>query len=218
VRWTVDLFRPAGLMPTAISTTLFRKGRRIGLIDAELSQNGKPIARSRAVFAHPSPTPAGEVWSPERAFPLPPPHLTPLPGEPRIYRTERQGWTPHAKDHLGGTHKQTWHFPVPLVEGEEPTRFQMTAGVADVTNLVSNWGTAGLEFINADITLAITRLPAAMELGLCPIDRTVSDGIAIGTAAVFDRQGQLGLATVVTLANAAHRVDIARSGTGRMPD
>ena len=56
-----------------------------------------------------------------------------------------------------------------------------------------------------------------MELGLYALDRTVNDGIAVGTAAMFDRHGQLGTATVVTLANAAHRVAIGNSDTG-VPD
>lgn len=90
---------------------------------------------------------------------------------------------------------------MPVVEGEETSRLQMVAGVADVTNLVISWGSKGVEFINADITLAITRYPVTMEVGLSALDRTVCDGIAIGTAIVFDRLGQLGTATVVTLAS-----------------
>jgi len=212
VRWTVDLFRPAIMLPTTVTASVFRQGRRIGLIDAELAQHGRPVARARALFAKPSPTPDGQVWTPSPSFSPPPADLQPVPGEPRLYNSGHRGWTPHVADHLGGGHKQTWHFPVAVVEGEDPTRFQMAAGVADVANLGMSWGSAGVEFINADITLAITRLPVAMELGLYALDRTVNDGIAVGTAAMFDRHGQLGTATVVTLANAANRVDIGSSG------
>ena len=204
VRWTVDLFRPAMMQPTVVTASILRRGRRIGLIDAELVQNGKPLARSRALFARPSSTPEGSVWTPSPAFLPPPADLLPAPGEHRLYNSDHRGWTPHAEDHLGSAHKQTWHFPVRTVAGEEPTHFQMAAGVADVTNLVMSWGSAGVEFINADITLAITRLPSALELGLCALNRTVDNGIAVGTAAMFDRQGQLGVATVVTLANAGN--------------
>jgi hypothetical protein len=95
----------------------------------------------------------------------------------------------------------------------------MAAAVSDVANLVMSWGSAGVEFINADVTLAITRLAVAMELGLYSLDRTVNDGIAVGTAAMFDRDGQLGTATVVTLANAGNRVDFGSSGGGvPLPD
>jgi acyl-coenzyme A thioesterase PaaI-like protein len=216
VRWTVDLFRPPMMLPTTVTASVSRKGRRIGLIDAELAQNGRPVARSRALFARPSPTPDGLVWTSSSAFRPPPPDLRPASGEPLLYNSDHRGWTPNAADHLGGAHKQTWHFPVAVVAGEEHTRFQMAAGVADVANLVMSWGSAGVEFINADITLAISRLPVAMELGLCALDRTVADGIAVGTAAMFDRHGQLGTATVVTLANAGNRVDIGSAG-GAVP-
>jgi hypothetical protein len=212
VRWTVDLFRPPMMLPTIVTANIVRQGRRIGLIDAELIQNGRPVARSRALFAKPSATPDGQVWTPSSTFSPPPADLRTVSGEPRLYNSGHRGWTPNVQDHLGGGHKQTWHFPEPVVEGEEPTRFQMAAGVADVANLVMSWGSAGVEFINADITLAITRLPVAMELGLYALDRTVNDGIAVGTAAMFDRHGQLGTATVVTPANAANRVDIGSSG------
>ncbi len=219
VRWTVDLFRPPMMLPTTVTASIFRQGRRIGLIDAELVQNGRPTARSRALFAKPSSTPSGQVWTPSPTFRPPAADLRPVPGEPWLYNSNHRGWTPNVRDHLGGAHKQTWHFPVAVVEGEEPTRFQMAAGVADVANLVMSWGSAGVEFINADITLAITRLPVDMELGLYALDRTVNDGIAVGTAAMFDRHGQLGIATVVTLANSANRVDIGNSNGGApLPD
>lgn len=201
VRWTVDLFRPALVLPTTVQASIFRRGRRLALVDAELSQNGKPVARSRALFARPAVTPNGQVWSPVGEFRCPPPEMIQRPDQGRIYHSHPHAWTSDVNDHQGSAHKQTWHFPVPIVAGEEPTPFQMTAAVADVTNLVTNWGSAGIEFINADITLAMSRLPAEMELGLSALDRTVNDGIAIGTAAVFDRLGQLGVTTVVALAN-----------------
>jgi len=92
-RWAVDLFRPARVRPTTITTTVVRRGRRIGVIDAELSQGNGPVARSRALFAHPSPTPAGQVWRPERTLPTPPPDLVPAGDDPRLFYSEQQGWT-----------------------------------------------------------------------------------------------------------------------------
>jgi len=57
VRWTVDLFRVVGMHPTTVTTAVIRHGRRIGLVDAGLSQLGRPVARSRALFALTSPNP-----------------------------------------------------------------------------------------------------------------------------------------------------------------
>jgi len=85
-----------------------------------------------------------------------------------------------------------------------------------VTNLVVNWGSAGVEFINADITMAMSRLPVALEMGLTTTDRFVSDGIAVGTAVLFDRLGPFGATTISTLADAANRVDF--SSARSLPD
>ena len=216
VRWTVDLFRTAGMHPATITTQVIRHGRRIGLIDAELVQLGRPVARSRALFALPGDSPDGLVWSGAHDLTPPPVDLGPIPGEPRIYHRPEGAWTADADDLRGAGHKQTWHFPVPLVDGERPTRFQMAAAVADVTNLVVSWGTAGVEFINADITLAMSRLPVAMEMGLSTTDRFDSDGIAVGTAVLFDRAGVFGATTISTLANPGSRVDFGSARS--LPD
>jgi hypothetical protein len=213
-RWAVDLFRPARVRPTTVTTTVVRHGRRIGVIDAELSQEGRPVARSRALFARPSPTPAGRVWRPEHTLPAPPPDLRPTGDDPRLYYSRQQGWTTQADSHQNGSRKQVWHLPIPLVQEERPTPFQMIAGVADLTSLVVNWGTAGVQFINADIDLVLTRLPVSMEVGLSAIDRSEGDGIAVGTAVIFDREGRLGSASVVALANPVSGVDPAN----RRPD
>jgi len=79
VRWTVDLFRVVGMHPTTVTTAVIRHGRRIGLVDAELSQLGRPVARSRALFALTGPNPDGDVWSSGRDLQAPPSGLAPLP-------------------------------------------------------------------------------------------------------------------------------------------
>src|SRR5664279_1651091 len=84
-RWTVDLFRPTRVRPTTITITVIRHGRRLGLIDAELLQEGQPVARSRALFAGPSETPEGQVRLPDRTFQAPPPDLLPHRDEQRLY-------------------------------------------------------------------------------------------------------------------------------------
>jgi hypothetical protein len=95
------------------------KGRRIGLIAAELTQSGNPVARLRALFAQPRLDPMDRF------------------GRPRIRATARRyaahtrrtllldnsdhrGWTPHVADHLGGAHKQTWNFRFQLLGARNP--------------------------------------------------------------------------------------------------
>ena len=117
------------------------------------------------------------------------------------------GWTPSFADHQNASRKQTWQTGVPIVAGEVPTPFQAVASIADSTSMVTNWGSGGVEYINADISLTLARLPASLEIGLAATDRVDVDGVAVGTAAVFDRRGPLGTAVVSSLANAARSVD-----------
>ena len=101
----------------------------------------------------------------------------------------------------------TWHLPASIVLGEEPTGFVAGACVADVINVVSNWGDSGLQHINTDVTLALSRVPDPGGMGLLALDRHEDHGIAVGTAALFDRYGRCGTVTTVALANTAKAVD-----------
>lgn len=217
-RWTVDLFRPAAMRTCRTRTVVRRSGRRVHLVDAMLEQDDRVVARASALFIQMAPTPEGDVWSPGWRPSPPPPDLEPVAREPRLYHSEGIGWTVSPTNHQHGRRKQTWHRAIPIVEEEEPSSFQMVASVADVANLVTNWGSAGLAFINADITLVLARLPAGLEVGLAARDRVVYDGIAVSTVVVYDRQGPLGTAAVSALANAHRAVDLRREwGFGAEP-
>jgi hypothetical protein len=213
-RWTLDLFRPARMQPCRVSATVVREGRRLCLVDAVFEQADQVVARASALFLHGGTSPGGVVWSPQRR-PLPPsPGLVPDPLEPRLHYSDDAGWTSSPGGHQNGSRKQVWHFPVSVVKDERPSPFQLVASVADVTNLVTNWGSAGLQFINADVTLLLARLPAAMEVGLAALDHVQRDGIAVGTAVVYDRVGSLGTATVSAVANADRALDVAGRAVG----
>ncbi|MGV9611505.1 acyl-CoA thioesterase domain-containing protein [Nocardia xishanensis] len=206
-RWTLDMFRPARMRPCVASVTVVRESKRLCLVDAVLSQDDHPVARASALFLSPSESPSGAVWS-GGAQPEPPPSDTPMAADQdRLYYSEGIGWGDPARAQHSGR-KQVWHRAVPVVEGEQITPFQFAAGVADVMNVVSNLGANGLEFINPDVTLALVRLPRSMELGFAATDRAERDGISVGSAVVFDREGVFGTATVCGLANAQRAVDL----------
>jgi Thioesterase-like superfamily len=210
VRWTLDLLRPAAMQESEIGTTLVRRGRRICLIEAALIQNSKPVAKATALFLAAGGAAHGDVWSPADTLTPPPTDMRPSTAEPRLYFSESAGWTSSPTRHQNADRKQIWHFPVPVIVGEPPTPFQQAPMTADLASLVSNWGAHGLEFINADITLALARPPSGLEVGLAAEQRATADGIAVGTATVFDRQGVIGTATVAALANGASAVDPRR--------
>ena len=73
--------------------------------------------------------------------------------------------------------------------------------------MVSNWGSEGLQFINADVSMALARQPVGLEFGLSAVERVESAGISVGTAVMFDCAGVFGTTTVLGLANARRSVD-----------
>ncbi|SFW79750.1 acyl-CoA thioesterase domain-containing protein [Amycolatopsis australiensis] len=203
-RWTVDLLRPAGFEPCRATAEVVRRGRRLCLVEAALRQREVLVARATGLFLAAGTPVTGNVWAPDDAPPLPPPGLRPSTTEPRVYYSESTGWTSSPEPHQNSGRKMLWAFPQELVRGERPTPFQHAAMVADLVNLVTNWGDAGLEFINADLSLALSRPPAEdLHLGLSTIHRAEDDGVAVATAAVFDRDGAFGTVTGTAIIAAA---------------
>ncbi len=207
-RYTVDLFQPAKMAPCTVATEVVREGRRLCLIDATLLQDGVRVARASCIFLKPSESPTGDVWTPDD-HPAPPPQdVVPISDEPRVpFFNSDVSWSQSFPEHQNAGRKTTWQVGLPVVVGEAGTPFQSVAAIADATSMVVNWGTAGVQFINTDITLALARPPVSLEIGLSATDRVEIDGIAVGTVEVFDRAGPLGTAMVTSLANAKRPVN-----------
>lgn len=210
-RYTVDLFRGPSMAPCTLRSSVVREGTRLCLVDAVLEQEGRPVARAAALFLAPSEDPAGAVWSSDEVPEPPPLEIAAVSEEPRvpIFRSDA-GWSQDFAAHQNASRKETWQTALPVVAGEKVSPFQAVAAVADATSMVMNWGAAGVEYINTDITLALSRLPVSNEIGLAARERFADDGIAVGTAVVFDRQGAIGTCTVTALANARRAVDFTQ--------
>jgi hypothetical protein len=205
-RYNVDLFRPALMTETTASATLVREGPRLVLLDAVVEQGGTRVARASAIFLRPTSTPGGEVWSADDR-PVPP-EVTAPAGEPASFLlASDKPWSNVLTDHNNSGRHQLWYAPVPVVLGEEITPFQAVASAADNASMVANWGTSGVEYINTDISLALSRRPTTASVGLRAIDHIAADGLAVGAVEVFDRAGPLGVATVTALANRHRATD-----------
>jgi hypothetical protein len=100
-----------------------------------------------------------------------------------------------------------WQTSVEVVEGEQPSAFQLAAAAADLASLVTHWSTDGLLHINADISLNLARLPLGGEVGLVAMDRAEDNGVAIGAAVVRDRVGILGVSVATSLTGRDRAVD-----------
>jgi hypothetical protein len=208
-RYTVDLFRAARMKPCHLRTVVVREGRRLCLVDAVIEQDGEPVARASGLFLQPSEPAPGAVWDPDTDFEPPPLELAPVSDEARVplFSSEQIGWSNSFGEHQNGQRKMTWQTGMPVVPGEVPSPFVAAASIADAASMVTNWGSNGVEQINTDITLTLARTPASLEIGLAAVDRVSSEGIAVGTATVFDREGRLGSVVVSSIANAKRTVD-----------
>lgn len=209
-RYTVDLFRAASMAPCELTTTVVREGPRLCLVDATLLQGGEPVARASAVLLRRSEDPSGTVWSPDDVPEPPSTDIAPDTDDPHIpFFGSDAGWSQDFGQHQNASRKQTWQTGLPIVVGEQPSGFVSAASIADATSMVTNWGTEGVQYINTDITLSLSRPPAGIKIGLLATDHHACDGIAVGSATVYDRRGAFGVATVTALANSRRTVDLS---------
>ncbi|MGK8506076.1 acyl-CoA thioesterase domain-containing protein [Nocardia asiatica] len=208
-RLTVDLFRPVLDRPIMIRSETVRRGRRITVADAAIVQNDQVRARATALFLSPGAAPPGQVWSAGDELPAPPEGAVQV-GDMPLFRSGAGGWNRDGADHQNDDRKICWAAVVlPLVAGEPLTPFQHAAMVADFTNQVCHWGSRGVGYINADVTMTLSRPPVDCELGLRAEDAVPAEGILIGTATLYDRIGALGTCVVTALSNGDHPVDLA---------
>jgi hypothetical protein len=211
-RFTVDLFRAPSMSACHMTSIVVREGSRLMLVETTLYQENEARARAIALFLAESESPFGRVWtSPD--VPQPPPlDIAPVTDQPRVpfFFSDRIGWSQDFAAHQNADRKMTWQSPIPIVVGEKTTPFQGLAGAADSTSMVCNWGEQGVQYINTDVNLSISRLPVSHEIGLAALTWHAHDGIAVGSATVFDRQGPFGTSMVTSLANARRSVDFTK--------
>jgi hypothetical protein len=209
-RLTVDLLRPAAMTPVRIRTEIVRQGRRLVLVEAEMTQSDTDtvVAKASGLFLRKGEQPPGTVWT----SPVAMPHFPAEPDGP-VDDATMLIWT-YGKhpDGAGGVGvlaewqhdgpKFVWvRHAKPLIDGESMTAFTHAAMAGDVASSLTHFGTDGLYFINADYTVTLSRLPDGPDIGLAALTHSSHGGVATGTAAMFDRRGLIGTATATALAN-----------------
>jgi hypothetical protein len=214
-RLTVDLPAPVALEPIEAHTTVHHDRRRLRLVESVLTQRGTPVARGSALFLRRGAQPEGQVWSPTLQLP-------PLPTEdgaqPTLFMrtygwgTELQNRDPDWADTSGP--KYTWlHETRSLIDGEPLSAFVRAAMAADITASLANWGTSGLQFINADYTLTLSRLPEGPPIGMAALTHYSHDGVATGSAVLADRKGPIGSGVSVAIAHSGFRPTLVNPAT-----
>ena len=208
-RLTVDLLRPVALQPLQMHTSVVRDGRRLRLVDAVMTQNDVVVARASALFLRRSEhTTVDTVWTSPVTMPAVPADPVMLAGDVPM------GLQSYGRDPVAGSpgvgvkewrhhgQKFAWMRETKLLVADEPlSPFTRAVMAGDVTSSLTHWGTEGLQFINADYTVTLSRLPEGVYIGLASVTHYSHAGVATGVATLFDETGPIGSGMATALAN-----------------
>ena len=206
-RLTVDLFRAARSAPTKVDVRVVRDGHRVRSAECDVVQDGRAVARATLLQYRRSSAPPGRLWSAPIQHPSPPPpdeQLMPFVGS-------EAGWSRTPAEHQNDSRKSFYNDGIDVVAGEKVSPFVRAVMVAEATSLVTNLGTKGVGYINGDLTVALSRLPVDEWICIQGDSHWASDGIAVGTATLFDHQGAFGSGMTTAVANPAAQIDFTTS-------
>lgn len=205
-RITVDLFRAARNARTTVDVRVVREGRRVRSSECDVVQDGRAVARATLVQYRRSSAPPGQLWTSADVFgqlPEPDDALFPYVGSDEV------GWTRSPAAHQNDSRKRFYNDTIKVVAGDKNSPFVRAVIVAEATSLVTNLGTEGIGYINGDLTVGLSRLPADEWIAVQGDSHWASDGVAVGTATLFDRQGPFGSGMVTAVANPAAQIDFS---------
>jgi hypothetical protein len=197
-RVTFEILGPVPIAPVRILARVIRPGRRVQLVEAELSDcDGKVLMLARAWRLRTDPVDLPpEVMSQTAALPAPD-------------EGAQLGFFPTGQEHgyhsamearfISGAFMEPGPATVwlrmrqPLVAGEEPTPLQRVLVVADVGNGVS----ATLDFrkflfVNVDLTVQLERMPAGEWICIDAVTLPRPEGIGTAESVLFDAEGRIG--------------------------
>jgi hypothetical protein len=207
-RLTVDLLRPVALQPVQVRSSVVRAGRRLRLVDAVMTQNDELVARASALFLRRSEHAVDTVWTSPVAMPAVPAEPDVLPDDVSMvfhsYGRDPVAGSPGVgvDEWRHGGQKFAWTRELKLLVDDEPrSPFTRAVMAADVTSSLTHWGIEGLQFINADYTTTLSRLPEGNYIGLAAVTHYSHAGVATGVATLFDEAGPIGSGMATAVAN-----------------
>ena len=213
-RFTIDLLKPARQVPTRTQTRLIRDGRRVRYAECDVIQGDWIVARATSVAYRQSEAPSGQEWTPAASFVAP--QCDDNAG--MSVGTDATGWSVLGAEHQNTSRKQAYYRGADVVAGEPASPFVRAVVVAEAaTNMVVNLGTEGIGYINGDLTVSLSRLPRSEFIGVRGDTRSAFDGVAVGTATLFDAAGPIGTALVTSLANPAAQIDFTATPRNQAP-
>lgn len=190
-RLTVDMFRAVPMRPLRVVTQPTREGRRLRVVEVSVLDGDVEVTRGSALMLARSEHPPSTPWS------LPPWDAPPPEDVEPVDVVARSSWEMRPLGRWGVGQGRLWMRElVPFIDGEEITPLVRAALAADYAHPLANYGDDGLAYINVDVTLYLARDPVGEWLGLEAATHMGTDGIAIGTAWLHDRDGRFGQSSV----------------------
>lgn len=219
-RLTVDMFRQVPMRPLRIATEVLRAGRRIKVIGVHVLDGDVEVTRGSAMFLLRSEHPPGNPWAaPDEGMPGPgefpgqPPRPPGASGPAVSFEIRRDG----SREQAGGRPRAWVREPSDFVPGTQPSPAVRAAMAADFCNPLANSAPAGLAFINTDFTLHLVRDPVGDWIGLESAGHLGTHGVGIGTAAMFDETGRIGMSTACALPDPRLRSRVAAPASAQAP-
>jgi hypothetical protein len=209
-RFTVDILRRVATAPVQVHVDVVRTGRRMQAIDARLTQGDELVARASTLLLRRADQPRDLPWTTTISMP-------PIPQEPAQFDDSVPMFiTPYGGDASHDTFpwqhdgpRYAWIREIrPLVDNEQLTPFVRSAMAVDVTASLTGFSRTGLGFINADYTLTLCRLPDGPYIGLAGLTHYSADGVAVGSASLFDANGPIGSSLTTAAANSNFRPSV----------
>jgi len=193
-RLTVDLMRPVPVSPLRVQSRVIRHGRRIQVLEAQMSVDDVDVARASALRIR-----IDEVGIPDQPGTDVPPSpdlsdpLTLEPAGERFFHTAAvEVRVAHGSFYEHGPAAAWFRLTMPIVEGEEPSPLQRTAAAADFGNGVSRVLGREYVFMNPDLTLHLHRHPVGEWVCLRARSDVEPDGIGLAQSELYDERGRLG--------------------------
>jgi hypothetical protein len=197
VRLTVDLYKSPAMAATTVETKLVRGGGRVRAVDALIAVGGQDVARASTLWLKRTSAPEGEDQLPRSpAWDAPSPDACPEPSGFTdafdVRPIDDRGFGAPGPDP-----RRVWlRDRRPLVAGAALTPFVRAALSADFASPLVNSGPDGIDYINADLTLHLGRLPDGEWIGIETGDRVAADGVSVAQCAYFDEAGPIGFSSV----------------------
>jgi Thioesterase-like superfamily len=198
-RVSFEILRSVPIAPLLVSARVLRPGRRVQLVEAELSDGEQVLMRAAAWRIRTAPV---DIPADALAVAAPPPG--PEHGvEVEFFPTGQELGYHTAMEcrFLAGGFVEPGPATVwlrmrqPLVSGEEPSPLQRTLVAADVGNGVSaNLDYRRFLFINVDLTVHLERMPVGEWVCVDAVTLPQPNGLGTAESVLSDRDGRIGRA------------------------